>query len=62
MKNNHNKSLSYKCGVVKTHKHPVFKFGQSVIIIEETEDLYRVKLHANSQAEIISKEDLLINK
>lgn len=53
--------LKFRNGIVKTKNHPVLKFGQVVNIIEETEDLYRVKLHPNSQAEIISKEDLLVN-
>jgi hypothetical protein len=53
--------FKFKTGIVKTKKHPVLKFGQVVSIIEETDDLYRVKVHANSLAEIISKQDLSLN-
>lgn len=53
---------SFRHGIVKTRNHPSLKFGQVVSIIEETDDLYRVKLHSNAQSEIISKEDLLVNK
>lgn len=59
---NNKPSAKYRHGIVRTHNHPSLKFGQVVNIIEETEDLYRVKLHNNCQAEIISKEDLLVNK
>lgn len=57
-----NRMSSFRHGIVKTRNHPSLKFGQVVSIIEETDDLYRVKLHSNAQSEIISKEDLLVNK
>lgn len=62
MNNKNYQASGYQQGIVKTHNHPKLKFGQIVKIIEETEDLYRVKAHNNCPVEIISKEDLLVNK
>jgi hypothetical protein len=55
------KPPTFKQGIVITKKHPDLKFGQVVFIIEETPDLYRVKLKLNQLAYIISREDLKIN-
>jgi hypothetical protein len=54
------KKPKFRHGIIKVKNHPIFKFGQVVTIIEETEDLYRVKI--KDQTGIISKEDLVISK
>jgi len=56
-----NKNLPYKNGIVKTKDHPELKFGQVVIIVDATPDLYQVKLHAKGQIMIISKQDLVVS-
>lgn len=57
-----NNNLPYKNGVVCTKTHPELKFGQMVIIIESTPDLYRVKIHAKGCVMIIAKEDLVVTQ
>jgi len=57
-----NKNLPYKNGIVKTKTHPELKFGQVVIIVEITPDLYRVKLGPKSPLVIIGIEDLLVTQ
>jgi len=52
--------LPYKNGIVSTKTHPELKFGQAVMIVDSTPDLYTVKIHANSLATIIAKEDLMV--
>lgn len=49
---------AHKQGIVITKKHPNLRFGQLVFIIEETEDLYRVKAQSNQLPYIISKTDI----
>ena len=60
MNHRNNKPLPYNQGVVNTKNHPELKFGQVVIIIESTQDLYRVRVHPKASIMIISKEDLTI--
>ena len=48
MENNYKYKIpSFKQGIVIAKNHPNLKYGQMVIIIEETQDLYRVKLKLN---------------
>jgi hypothetical protein len=55
-------NLPYKNGIVRTKDHPELKFGQVVIIVESTPDLYRVKLNYKGSIMIISKEDLVVTQ
>ena len=57
-----NNKLPYKNGIVCTKEHPELKFGQVVIIVESTPDLYRVKIHSKGCTMIISKEDLIVTQ
>jgi hypothetical protein len=57
-----NKNLPYRNGIVKTKDHPELKFGQVVIIIESTPDLYRVKLNPRGLIMIIAKSDLMVTQ
>lgn len=57
-----NKNLPYRNGIVKTKNHPELKFGQVVIIVEITPDLYRVKLSSKSPVMIIGIEDLMVTQ
>ena len=52
---------NYRQGIVRAKDHPSLKFGQVVYIIEETPDLYRIRVHAKSGIYIISKKDLAVN-
>ena len=56
------KKLPYKNGIVKTKNHPELKFGQVVVIVECTPDLYRVKVHSNGPIMIIAIEDLIVTQ
>lgn len=57
-----NNNLPYKNGIVRTKTHPELKFGQVVIIVESTPDLYKVKLNSKGYTMIISKEDLMVTQ
>jgi hypothetical protein len=57
-----NKNLPYRNGIVKTKTHPELKFGQVVIIVEVTPDLYKVKIHAKGPMMIIGIEDLMVTQ
>ena len=57
-----NKNLPYKNGIVKTKNHPELKFGQVVIIVECTPDLYKVKIHPKGPMMIIGIEDLMVTQ
>jgi hypothetical protein len=57
-----NNNLPYKNGIVKTKTHPELKFGQAVIIVESTPDLYMVKVHAKGLTMIIAKQDLMVTQ
>jgi hypothetical protein len=57
-----NNNLPYKNGIVSTKTHPELKFGQAVIIVESTPDLYKVKIHAKALTVIIAKEDLVVTQ
>jgi hypothetical protein len=49
---------NYPQGIVATKTHPTLKFGQVVLIVEVTPDLYLVKVSKNSKLEIIDKKDI----
>jgi hypothetical protein len=49
---------NYPQGIVCIKDHPTLKFGQIVLVIEVTADLYKVKADKKSAPTIISKKDL----
>lgn len=49
---------NYPRGVVCTKEHPTLAFGQIVMIVEVTPDLYKVKVNDKSLPTIISKKDI----
>jgi hypothetical protein len=54
------KTQAYRQGIIKTKAHSVLLYGQVVYIIEELDDICKVRVSNCSNIEIIDKKNIII--